>query len=157
VISTANNFLFSPATNLINDVYVRYVRPDASNSNILLVSRAVVILLGCWSLYQSLGTSSVLAKALYAYTIYSAALTPVILATFFWKRATSAAAVSSIAAGTFVTVFWDTDFVRTHLPTSIASRDAIFPALLASLLCLIFVSFVTTPPSEKQLRPFAEG
>jgi solute:Na+ symporter, SSS family len=157
VISTANNFLFSPATNLINDVYVRYVRPDASNGNILLVSRAVVILLGCWSLYQSLGTSSVLAKALYAYTIYSAALTPVILATFFWKRATSAAAVSSIAAGTFVTVFWDTDFVRAHLPASIASRDAIFPALLASLLCLILVSFVTTPPSEKQLQPFAEG
>ena len=25
VISTANNYLFSPATNLINDVYVRYV------------------------------------------------------------------------------------------------------------------------------------
>ncbi|MEO6804560.1 MAG: sodium:solute symporter family protein [Edaphobacter sp.] len=157
VISTANNFLFSPATNLINDVYVRYVRPDASNSNILLVSRVVVVLLGCWSLYQSLGTSSVLAKALYAYTIYSAALTPVILAAFFWKRATAAAAVASIGAGTFVTVFWDTDFTRAHLPASVASRDAIFPALLASLLCLILVSFFTTPPSEKQLQPFAEG
>src|SRR5580658_3829629 len=59
VISTANNSLFSPATNLINDVYVRYVRPEASNSNVLLVSRILVVLLGCWSLYQSLGTHSV--------------------------------------------------------------------------------------------------
>src|SRR6202044_2239244 len=91
VISTANNYLFSPATNLINDVYVRYVRPEASNSNVLLVSRILVVLLGCWSLYQSLGTHSVLEKALYAYTIYSAALTPVILAAFFWRRATAAA------------------------------------------------------------------
>jgi SSS family solute:Na+ symporter len=157
VISTANNFLFSPATNLINDVYVRYVKPEASNSNILVVSRILVVLLGCWSLYQSLGTHSVLEKALYAYTIYSAALTPVILAAFFWKRATAAAAVSSIAAGTFVTVFWDTGFIHTHLPEAIASRDAILPALLASLLCLIFVSLVTSPPTEKQLRPFAEG
>ena len=157
VISTANNFLFSPATNLINDVYVRYVRPEASNSNVLLVSRILVVLLGCWSLYQSLGTHSVLEKALYAYTIYSAALTPVILAAFFWRRATAAAAVSSIAAGTFVTVFWDTRFVHTHLPAAIASRDAILPALLASLLCLIFVSLVTPPPTEKQLQPFAEG
>jgi SSS family solute:Na+ symporter len=157
VISTANNYLFSPATNLINDVYVRYVRPEASNKNILFVSRILVVLLGCWSLYQSLGTHSVLEKALYAYTIYSAALTPVILAAFFWKRATAAAAVSSIAAGTFVTVFWDTPFIHAHLPEAIASRDAILPALLASLLCLGLVSLVTSPPTEKQLQPFAEG
>jgi SSS family solute:Na+ symporter len=157
VISTANNYLFSPATNLINDVYVRYVKPEASNRNILLVSRTVVVLLGCWSLYQSLGTHSVLQKALYAYTIYSAALTPVILAAFFWKRATAAAAVASIFTGTFVTVFWDTQFVHTHLPESVASRDAILPALLASLLCLATVSLVTPPPTEKQLRPFSEA
>lgn len=157
VISTANNYLFSPATNLINDVYVRYVRPEASNRNILLVSRILVVLLGCWSLYQSLGTHSVLAKALYAYTIYSAALTPVILAAFFWKRATAAAAVTSIFAGTFVTVFWDSAFVRTRLPAAVADRDAIFPALLASLLCLFVVSLFTAPPTEGQLRPFSEG
>jgi solute:Na+ symporter, SSS family len=157
VISTANNYLFSPATNLINDLYVRYVRPGASNRRILLVSRIVVVLLGCWSLYQSLGTRSVLEKALYAYTIYSAALTPVILAAFFWKRATAAAAVTSIAAGTFVTVFWNSGFVHAHLPEAIASRDAILPALLASLLCLILVSLVTAAPTEEQLRPFSEG
>ena len=118
VISTANNYLFSPATNLINDVFVRYIRPDASNKTVLLVSRFLVVLLGLWSLVQSLGTRSVLEKALYAYTIYSAALTPVILAAFFWKRATAWGAVSSIAAGTFVTVFWDTAAVHRVFPST---------------------------------------
>ncbi len=94
---------------------------------------------------------------MYAYTIYSAALTPVILAAFFWKRATGAAAVTSIAAGTFVTVFWDSEVVRTHLPEIIVSRDAILPALLVSLLCLIVVSLVTAAPTEEQLRPFSES
>ena len=157
VISTANNYLFSPATNLVNDVFVRYVKPDAGNRQILLVSRAMVVLLGLWSLWQSLGTSSVLKKSLYAYTIYSAALTPVILAAFFWRRATAAGAVSSIAAGTFVTVFWDSAFVHAHLPAVVSERDAIFPALLASLLCLFAVSLLTPPPGEAQLRPFAEA
>lgn len=156
VISTANNYLFSPATNLVNDVFVRYLQPDASNKRILIVSRLMVVLLGCWSLWQSLGTSSVLKKSLYAYTVYSAALTPVILAAFFWRRATAAAAVSSIAAGTFVTVFWDTAFIHTHLPPAVADRDAIFPALLASLLCLFAVSLLTSPPTPAQLAPFAE-
>jgi SSS family solute:Na+ symporter/sodium/proline symporter len=157
VISTANNYLFSPATNLINDVFVRYIRPDASNKSILLVSRVLVVFLGLWSLWQSLGTTSVLKRSLYAYTIYSAALTPVILAAFFWKRATAAGAVSSIFVGTFVTVFWDTAFVHRVFPAIIAERDAIFPALLASLLCLVFVSLATKEPTAKQLAPFAEA
>jgi len=156
VVSTANNYLFSPSTNLINDVYVRYVRPAASNSEILVVSRVIVVVLGAWALYQSLGTTSVLKQSLYAYTIYSAALTPVILAAFFWRRATAAGAVASIAAGTVVTIFWDKPFVSDHLPAALAARDAILPALVVSLMCLVVVSFLTPPPSVAQLRPFAE-
>jgi SSS family solute:Na+ symporter/sodium/proline symporter len=157
IISTANNYLFSPATNLVNDVFVRYMERDASNKRVLIVSRLMVVLLGLWALYQSLHTESVLKKSLYAYTIYSAALTPVILAAFFWRRTTAAAAVISIAAGTLVTVTWDTGFIHAHLPKLLTERDAIFPALLTSLLCLIFVSLMTPPPTAAQLAPFAEG
>jgi SSS family solute:Na+ symporter/sodium/proline symporter len=152
VVSTANNYLFSPATNLVNDVFVRYLKPEASNKQVLLVSRLMVVGLGLWALWQSLGTTSVLKKSLYAYTIYSAALTPVILAAFFWKRATAKGAVASIAAGTVVTVGWD--LLTPHLPPVLAARDAIFPALVASLLCLFAVSLLTKAPSAEQLRPF---
>jgi SSS family solute:Na+ symporter/sodium/proline symporter len=156
IVSTANNYLFSPAANLVNDLFVRYLKPRASNKEVLLVSRAMVVLLGLWALYQGLHTESILKKALYAYTIYSAALTPVILAAFYWKRATASAAVASIFTGTFVTVFWDTAFIHTHIPAVIAGRDAIFPALLASLICLFVVSLLTPPPTESHLRAFAE-
>ena len=153
VVSTANNYLFSPATNLVNDIFVRYIKPDASNKSVLLVSRLMVVALGAWALYQSLGTTSVLKKSLYAYTIYSAALTPVILAAFFWRRATAAAAVASIAAGTVVTVGWE--YLTPHLPKVIGDRDAILPALLTSLLCLFVVSLLTPPPTAEKLAPFA--
>ena len=154
VVSTANNYLFSPATNLVNDVFVRYLRPNAGNRQILLVSRVMVAGLGVWALWQSLGTTSVLKKSLYAYTIYAAALTPVILAAFFWRRATATGAVASIAAGTAVTVLWDTALVKAHLPAALAARDAILPALVASLLGLVAGSLLTRRPSERQLRPF---
>ena len=155
VVSTANNYLFSPATNLVNDVFLRYIKPDAKNWVVLLVSRGMVVGLGAWALYQSLGTTSVLKKSLYAYTIYSAALTPVILAAFFWRRATAKGAVASIAAGTVITVGWD--LLTPHLPAVLAARDAILPALVGSLLCLVIVSLATEPPSESHLRPFEEG
>ena len=157
IISTANNYLFSPATNLVNDIFVRYIKPQASNQQILIVSRLMVVLLGIWSLVQSLGTESVLKKALYAYTIYSAALTPVILAAFYWRRATASAAVASIFTGTVVTVFWDTAFIHHHLPQIISDRDAIFPALAASLLCLVVVSLLTPRPNLAHLTPFVEN
>jgi SSS family solute:Na+ symporter/sodium/proline symporter len=155
IVSTANNYLFSPATNLVNDVFVRYLSPGASNKRILIVSRLMVVFLGLWALYQSLHTESVLKKSLYAYTIYAAALTPVILAAFFWKRATAAGAVASIVAGTVITIFWDTAFIHQNVPSIISDRDAIFPALLASLLCLFLVSLFTRAPNAAQLEPFA--
>lgn len=154
VISTANNFLFSPATNLVNDIFLRYLAPEASNKRILAISRLMVVLLGCWALYQSLHTESVLKKTLYAYTIYSAALTPVILAAFYSRRVNGEGAVSAIAAGTVVTVCWDLPFVHNNLPAALAQRDAIFPALIISLLCLIVVSALTKPPRREQVAQF---
>ncbi len=156
IVSTANNYLFSPAANLVNDLFVRYIKTNASNKQVLLVSRLMVVFLGLWALYQGLHTESILKKALYAYTIYSAALTPVILAAFYWRRATASAAVASIFTGTFVTITWDSAFVHAHIPAIIADRDAIFPALLASMLCLIVVSLLTPRPTESHLRAFAE-
>lgn len=154
ILSTANSFLFSPATNLVNDVFARYLAPDASDKRILIVSRLMVVLLGIWALYQALHTESVLKKTLYAYTIYSAALTPVILAAFYSRRANSAGAVSAIAAGTFITFFWDVPLVQHHLPAVLAQRDAIFPALAVSLLCLVVVSLATRPPKKEQVALF---
>jgi solute:Na+ symporter, SSS family len=154
IVSTANNYLFSPATNLVNDVFVRYIEPGASNKRILIISRLMVALLGIWALYQALHTGSVLKMTLYAYTVYSAALTPVILAAFYSRRANAPGAVSAIAAGTLVTVCWDSAFVHAHLPAVVAQRDAIFPALLASVLCLVVVSAATKPPGLEQIAQF---
>jgi SSS family solute:Na+ symporter/sodium/proline symporter len=155
VVSTANNYLFSPATNLINDVFVRYLKPSAPQGQILLVSRCTVVALGLWALWQSLGTSSVLQKSLYAYTIYSAALTPVILAAFFWRRATATGAVMSIAAGTVLTVFWDV--LKPHLPLSLADRDPIVPALVVSVFALLAVSLLTPRPDAAHLASLGEA
>lgn len=167
IMSTANNFLFSPATNLINDVYIRYISPSASNKRILLVSRLTVVLLGIWSLYQTMNITSVLQQTLYAYTVYSAALTPVILAAFYSRRANAAGAVTAIGLGTAVTVGWNIAFpdgtvsawilragVSPHLAAQLSQHDAIFPALLVAVLGLVVVSAVTRPPDPAKVALF---
>jgi SSS family solute:Na+ symporter/sodium/proline symporter len=156
VISTASNYLFSPATNLINDVFVRYIAPGASNKRILIVSRLADVLLGCWALYQAIYAQSILEKMLWAYTIYSAALTPVVLAAFFSRRVTAWGAVAAIGAGTAVTLTWDIPSVKAFFPPILAARDAIFPALFAAVLAMVAVSLFTAKPTPEQLAQFAD-
>ena len=156
VISTASNYLFSPASNLIEDVFVRYISPSASNKSVLIFSRLAVVLLGAWALYQALYAPSILAKMLYAYTIYSAALTPVVLAAFYSKRATAWGAVAAIATGTAITLAWDNTGLKALFPPILADRDAIFPALFAAVAALILVSAVTPKPTPAQLARMAD-
>jgi Na+/proline symporter len=151
VISTANNYLFSPATNLIHDVYGRFINRRATERQTLIVSRVLVIALGIFALLQATRFESILNASLYAYTVYGAAVTPAVLAVFFWKRTTTPAAVTSIALGTVITVVWNV----AHLDDS-TKIDAVYPALLASLASLVLVSLATPPPEEKKWRPFFE-
>jgi SSS family solute:Na+ symporter/sodium/proline symporter len=151
VISTANNFLFSPATNLIHDVYERFINPKASQKQVLIVSRVIVIVLGLFALLQATQFESVLEASLYAYTIYGAAVTPSVLAVFFWRRTTEQGAVASIVLGTVITVVWKQ--FQQHAPHLLplnADLDAVYPALFFSVASLIVVSLLTPAPKAFQ-------
>lgn len=148
VISTANNYLFSPSTNLIHDVYERFINRNASERRKLVVSRAIVVLLGIFALLQATRFESVLKASLYAYTVYGAAVTPVVLAVFFSKRVTTAGAIASIVSGTVVTIAWNLLGY---------SLDAVYPALAVSLFCLVVVSMLTPPPAPDKWKPFFEA
>jgi SSS family solute:Na+ symporter len=148
VISTANNFLFSPATNLIHDVYERFIDRSGAHVRTLLVSRLIVVLLGVFALLQATRFDSILSAALYAYTVYGAAITPVVMAVFFWKRTTTEGAICSILLGTVITIVWN---LGKH------DLDAVYPALGASVLSLVVVSLLTPAPAESKWRPFFES
>jgi SSS family solute:Na+ symporter/sodium/proline symporter len=152
VISTANNYLFSPATNLIHDVYARFINPQASQKRMLIVSRLLVVALGIFALLQATQFESILNASLYAYTVYGAAVTPVVLAVFFWKRTTTAAAVTSIALGTIITVAWNV--AQEHGWKN--DTDAVYPALAASVVSLILISLLTAKPDPAKWKPFFE-
>ena len=147
VISTANNYLFSPSTNLIHDVYGRFVNPNASEKRKMVMSRLIVLFLGLYALLQATRFESILNASVYAYTVYGAAVTPAVMAVFFWKRATTAGAIVSIILGAALTVGFN-----------LAGYDlAIYPALAASLISLFLVSLLTPPPEPAKWKPFFES
>lgn len=157
IISTANNYLFSPATNLIHDVYERFIDRNATQRRTLIVSRLVVIVLGIFALLQATQFQSILKASLYAYTVYGAAVTPAVMAVFFWRRTTTAGAISSIVLGTVITVGWELaqQFGPVTWVAAIGAIDAVYPALFASVSSLIVVSLLTPVPTPKELEKIA--
>lgn len=146
VLSTAGSYLLSPATALVRDVYQRFINPRASERTLVTLLRLAVVALGVAAYVLSQLSDEFLAVALLAYTIYGAAITPSLIAAFFWRRATAAGAVASIALGAGTTLLW-----QWFGPSAV---DAVLPAIAVSVLALVFVSLATPPPPPEKVRPF---
>ncbi len=154
IISTADSYLLVPATTLVKDVYHQHINPKASEKKIVLVSRLIVLALGFIAYLMSRkfqSSSEFFTKALYAYTIYGAGITPALVAALFWKRASKAGAISSIAAGTIITLLWkEAAFVKNLFPEDFYNQtDEVLPAIIISVLCLVVFSLLL--PDKKKL------
>ena len=152
IISTADSFLLVPATTLMRDVYMNYVNPEANDKRIVLLSRLLVLALGIVAYIVSLGfaqSAGFFERALYAYTIYGASITPALVAALFWKRASKIGAILSISSGTVTTLIWkEAGFIQNLIPSTIYSNiDEVLPAITVSVVGLVIGSILF--PDEK--------
>lgn len=152
IISTANSFLLVPATNVVRDIYQRFINPDLPDKKMILLSRAVVVVLGIISFSLISFFPRILDAAYAAYTVYGAGITPALIAVFFWKRATVSGGVLSILGGLSVTIIWEVlTKIQGHPPLGV---PAVYPALFCSLVLLFGVSLLTPKPAEDKWKPF---
>lgn len=146
VLSTAGSYLLSPATAVVRDVYQRFVNPQASERTLVILLRVMVVVLGLAAYFLSTLSDEFLSVALLAYTIYGAAITPALIASFYWKRATATGAVASILTGTGTTLLWTW--------VGFSDVDAVLPAIAASVLALVVFSYLSSPPPAEKVEPF---
>jgi len=156
IISTADSFLHVPATSVVNDLYLPYINPKASEKQIVWVSRLFVVVFGLIAYFVTFlfsESTGFFQKALYAFTIYGACITPSLVAALLWKRATKYGAIASICCGAIVTLVWnEVDAVRAMLPKAYADLDAVLPAITLSVTMLVGVSLLTRSTVDKDRR-----
>lgn len=163
IFSTANTFLMIPSTNLARDIYQRFLRPDATEAQVVFFQRVMIVVLGALAYLLATQFTTILQMAFTAYTMVGAGLTPALLAAFLWKRVTPAGGTASIAAGMIVTTaitVWQ-EPIGAWLRTSWGFKGdvteyMIYPAVIASIACLVVVSLLTPPPPEEKWRPFMD-
>jgi SSS family solute:Na+ symporter/sodium/proline symporter len=155
IVSTANSFLLTPATSLTREVYQRLINPAATDRQIVLFTRVTVLALALIGLLALNFFTTILAMALWAYTMYGAAITPALLAAFLWPRATRQAGAASILVGTIVTLVWEVvGKLRAPAgadPQYLLGLPTVYPALVLSVVTLVAVSW--TRPGPADTRP----
>ncbi|MCA8969820.1 MAG: sodium:solute symporter family protein [Planctomycetes bacterium] len=153
VVSTADSFLLAPATAIVRDLTRRESareQRDHGRREVLL-SRAIVVVFGLVALVLAFQSKSFFKVALFAYTVYGASVTPVLIATFFWKRATTQGAVASMLAGSGVALWWQwMQLEKNFTSPALADIDAVLPALLAACVALVVVSLLTQKTNATQ-------
>lgn len=168
VISTGMNYLLSPTTTLMRDIYQRFLRPkdagagESSEKSLIWIQKGLIIVVGVVAFFLAWRMRSVLENAYFAYTIYGVAITPALLAALISKRVTKAAGVVSIVLGTLVTLFLKAAgsiWPSIMRPVGDPNGDPfgipiLYPALAVVLVCLVVISRFTKKPSPEVLAKF---
>jgi len=157
ILSTGNSFMMAPSTAFTRDLWQRFLRPGASQREIIWVQRASMGILAVLAILSLTQFETVWEMALVAYTMIGVGLTPAILAAFLWRRATPAGGTSAIGAGMLVClVFAVLNKVGVDQVWIFRTEGdfIIYPSLIAGLACLILVSLLGRPPTEDKWRPF---
>ncbi len=161
IFSTANTFLMIPSTNLTRDIYQRFFHPQATPTQVVRFQRIMIVVVGVLAYLLATRFTTILQMAFTAYTMVGAGLTPALLAAFLWRRVTAAGGTASIAAGMLVTtlITWQQDALSGWLsgrwgrPVDV-TEYMIYPAVAASIVCLVGVSLLTPPSAEERWKPF---
>lgn len=138
LLTTASSFLLSIAGNVVYDLYVRF-KGDIPQKDQLKINRISVIAIGLLAYTLGLVSTSVLELSIFAYAMYGTAITPVILAAFFWKRANKAGAIASIVTGGGSTIIWE-------LMGKPMDWNSVLVSLPLSLIALIVFSLFSKKP-----------
>lgn len=154
-ISTASSLFQQGAAALSRDIYQRFIRPDASEARLLLVSRLCVIIMALIVtiilLTRAIGEASVLYGFLFASAAWAAWL-PVLIAGVVWRRTTTTAAFWSMTVALVLTLIVgfgrEFGYSPAWLPPNLV-------ALVSSTILVIVVSLCTRP-SEEETRVFEE-
>lgn len=151
IMSSGDSFLLSGSSNIVDDIYLRYLNPDASNQQQQRVSRITVVGLMVFSLALALVVPGIIDLIVFGAVALTGGVLVPWLAAFYWPRGTSDAAFWSLAIGAATTVIWwwagyfaDTsEYLGLH---------PVFIGLPLSIILFFAISFVQEPEYDQVLE-----
>jgi len=135
IMSTIDSQLLVSSSVISEDFYRVFVRPGATHGELLVVSRAAVVVIALLAvLIASDRNSRVLDLVSYAWAGFGSSFGPVILFSLFWREMTALSAVIGMALGALTVVVWS------NLHGGIFDLYEMLPAFLLASLAIYGVT-----------------
>ena len=149
--STGANLAHSASTVLVRDFFVAVFKQDMPERSVLRFTRIFVVVISVLSYLLALVNPASLVQLLLG--AYGAVVQffPLIVAVFFWKRATTAGAYAGLISGSLVMLFF------TFVVSTPFEIQAGLWGLLVNTVLLIGVSLATKPMPQEHVDRFVEG
>ncbi len=106
-LSTMDSHILISGSTFAEDVYLKYMRKNASSIECMWVSRAASIVLSCLALYiAASNTSSIYDLVNYAWSGMGSAFGPLVIALLYLKGITKEGAIAGMLTGALVSGLW---------------------------------------------------
>jgi len=152
IMSTIDSQLLVSSSVISEDFYRVFIKPGASDRELLAVSRGAVIAIALIALFiASDRESRVLDLVSYAWAGFGAAFGPVIVFSLYWRNMTRNAAVAGMLIGAITVLVWS------NISGGIFDVYEILPGFLFASLAIIGVSVLMPEVSTETLQQYDEA
>ena len=145
LMSGADSFIMSGAASVTRNIYQQYFHPEATDRQMLKVSRLSVLLISAVGLVVALFAEGIIPVYILTVKIVGAGLVFPFLALMFWRRATQKGIITGMIVGVVVTIGW-------HVAGNPFVMQAV-PGYLSSLVVIIVVSLLTSHAADEKTKP----
>ena len=143
IMSTASAQLLVTASVVSKDLYHKVVHKEATDKELVFVSRLTVIVVAAMAIWLAMNPNSyILQIVAYAWAGFGAAFGPSILLSLYWRRMTLKGCFAGIFVGGLTVILWKEYFAFTNL-------YEIVPGFIASLMAIVIVSLLDTAPNTR--------
>jgi sodium/proline symporter len=151
IMSTIDSQLLVSSSVISEDFYRVFVKPNASEKELLFVSRAAVIAIALLAMViASDRESRVLDLVSYAWAGFGAAFGPVVVFSLFWRKMTAVSAIAGMTVGAVTVVVWS------NLSGGLFDLYEIVPGFVFASLVIVIVSSLKPASDSEALDRFDE-
>lgn len=146
-ISSSDSYLLIAASAFSKNVYQGIFKKNASDKQVMTVSRITLLVIALIAIVIALDEDSVIFSIVsFAWAGFGATFGPLVLFSLFWKRTNRAGAVAGMVGGAAMVFFWKLCISKLGGAFGIYE---LLPAFIFSSLCIVIVSLLTKAPSKE--------
>lgn len=146
-ISSSDSYLLIAASAFSKNIYQHLIKKDATDKQVMNVSRIILIVISLLGVIIALDEKSVIFTMVsFAWAGFGATFGPIIIFSLFWKRTNKQGAIAGMLSGGTMVFVWK---LILKPMGGIFGVYELLPAFIISCIFIYIMSLMTQPPSKE--------